>query len=98
MNVVSSEPPIPDTRHPTPALAIGVDIGGTSIKLGVVDLVKGKILRETSFKTPNVTARETASMIGKHINILIHQHPDITAIGIGVPGAMNMERTLVQYP
>src|SRR5947209_2857787 len=89
---------MPETQNPQSALAIGVDIGGTSIKLGVVDLLKGKILRETSFKTPNATARETAAMIAKHVNILVHSHPDITAIGIGVPGAMNMERTLVNYP
>jgi glucokinase len=98
MNVLSSEPPKPDTRNPKPDLAIGIDIGGTTTKLGVVDLLKGKILRETSFRTPNVTARELASMLARQINVLIHQHSDITAIGIGVPGAMNIERTLVQYP
>ena len=79
-------------------LAIGVDIGGTTIKLGAVDVVKGKILRESSFTTPNATARETAGMLARHINVLIHQYPDITSIGIGVPGAMNLERTLVQNP
>jgi glucokinase len=93
--MTDSQPEIPKAQ---PDLAIGVDIGGTSIKLGVVDLAKGKVLRETSFKTPNVTARETADMLARHVNVLIHQYPDITAIGIGVPGAMNFERTLVQYP
>ncbi len=88
----------PDTRNPTSDLAIGVDVGGTSIKLGVVDLIKGKVLRETSFTTPNATARDTAALLARHINVLIHQYPDITAIGIGVPGAMNFERTLAQYP
>src|SRR5438477_12769431 len=88
--------PTPDT--PNPSLAIGVDIGGTSIKLGVVDTAKGKVLRETSFKTPNATARDTADILARHVNVLIHQYPDITSIGIGVPGAMNVERTLVQYP
>ena len=82
----------------SPSLSIGVDVGGTTIKLGVVDLAKGKILRESSFTTPNATARDTAGMLARHINILIHQYPDITSIGIGVPGAMNMERTLVQNP
>jgi glucokinase len=89
---------IPETQNPQPNLAIGVDIGGTSIKLGVVNLEKGKILRETSFKTPNTTAKETAEILARHVNILIHQYPDISSIGIGVPGAMNPERTLVQYP
>ena len=79
-------------------LAVGVDIGGTTIKLGVVDLGKGKILRETSFTTPNATARDTAAILARHVHVLIHQYPEITAIGIGVPGAMNIERTLAQYP
>ncbi|MDP4219158.1 MAG: ROK family protein [Bacteroidota bacterium] len=88
----------PDTRSPKPDLAIGVDIGGTSTKLGVVDLSKGKILRETSFTTPNSTALDMAALLARHINVLIHQYPDITSIGIGVPGAMNADRTLVQNP
>jgi len=79
-------------------LAVGVDIGGTTIKLGVVDISKGKVLRETSFTTPNATARDTAAMLARHVNVLIHQYPEITAIGIGVPGAMNLERTVAQYP
>jgi glucokinase len=87
-----------DTTPQNLSQAIGVDIGGTSIKLGVVDLEKGKILRETSFKTPNASAKETAEILARHVNVLIHQYPDITSIGIGVPGAMNPERTLVQYP
>ncbi|MEI8135278.1 MAG: ROK family protein [bacterium] len=90
--------PIGEQPNPTNPIAIGVDIGGTSIKLGVIDTIKGKILRETSFKTPNATARETAELLARHVNVLIHQFPDITAIGIGVPGSMNLERTLVQYP
>ncbi len=93
-----NEPPTPETRPPAPDLAIGIDIGGTSVKLGVVDLLKGKILRETSFKTPDVTAKDMAALLARHIHVLIHQHSEITAIGIGVPGAMNLERTLVQYP
>jgi len=90
--------PTPETKNPQPNLAVGVDIGGTSIKLGVVNLEKGKIIRETSFKTPNTTAIETAEILARHVNVLIHQYPDITSIGIGVPGAVNPERTLVQYP
>lgn len=100
MNEVNSDSasPKPETQNPAPDLVIGVDIGGTSIKLGAVNLEKGKVLRESSFTTPNATARDTATLIARHVNVLIHQYPDITSIGIGVPGAMNMDRTLVQYP
>ena len=81
-----------------PNLAIGVDIGGTSIKFAVVDLEKGKVLKETSCTTPNVSANDIASLVVKNINVLIHQYPDLSRIGLGVPGAMNAERTVVQYP
>lgn len=91
-----AEHPTPEIHHPAPV--IGVDIGGTTIKLGVVELAKGKILRETSFPTPNLTSRETAHVLAKYVNILIHQYPEITSVGIGVPGAMNSDRTLVQNP
>lgn len=94
--MTDTRPPKPET--PPPDLAIGIDIGGTSIKLGVVNLDKGKILRESFFTTPNATAGDTAAILARHVNVLIHQYPDITSIGIGVPGAMNMERTLLHYP
>ncbi|MEP7235323.1 MAG: ROK family protein [Ignavibacteriota bacterium] len=88
----------PSSGIPTSHVSIGIDIGGTSVKLGAVDLAKGKILHESSFKTPNVTAEELAQILARHVHVLIHQHPEITSIGLGVPGAMNIERTLVQYP
>jgi glucokinase len=77
---------------------IGVDIGGTSIKFAVVDLEKGKVLKETSCSTPNGSADEIASLVARHTNVLLHSYPDITEVGLGVPGSMNEERTLVHYP
>jgi glucokinase len=83
---------------PAQNLAIGVDIGGTSIKFAVVDLDKGKTLKDTSCPTPNAPADEIAALVARYINVLVHSYPDIAAVGMGVPGAMNPERTLVQYP
>lgn len=83
---------------PAPNLAIGVDIGGTSIKFAVVDLDKGKTLKDTSCPTPNARADEIAGLVGRYVNVLVHSYPDIAAVGMGVPGAMNPDRTLVQYP
>ncbi len=83
---------------PTNHLVIGVDIGGTIIKCGVVDLKKGKVLKEISTPTPNATAKDIAKLVARQVNILSHSYPDIMNVGIGVPGSLNVERTLVKYP
>src|ERR1043165_128261 len=80
------------------AQAIGVDVGGTSIKFAVVDLEKGKVLKETSCPTPNASSDEIAALVARHCNVLVHSYPDLLRVGIGVPGAMNPERTIVHYP
>jgi glucokinase len=77
---------------------IGVDIGGTSIKFGVVDTTNGKVLKEASCPTPNGTAKEVAALVARYANVLIHSYNDITRVGIGVPGSMNVDRTIVNYP
>ncbi|HYM19979.1 MAG TPA: ROK family protein [Candidatus Kapabacteria bacterium] len=78
--------------------AIGIDIGGTTIKLAVVNLSNGKILKELSYPTPNVSAKEVAALVARYANVLIHSYTDVTHVGIGVPGSMNADRTVVNYP
>jgi glucokinase len=77
---------------------IGVDIGGTTIKLAVVETETGTIVADTSFKTPRTTARNIAYMTAERADELITRFPEITRMGIGVPGAMNADRTVVRYP
>jgi glucokinase len=77
---------------------VGVDIGGTSIKIGVVDTATGSILQSTSFPTPHAPARDFAQSLAEFIRIAIRGREVSPTIGIGVPGAMNAERTLVRNP
>jgi glucokinase len=77
---------------------LGVDIGGTTVKLAVVETETGSIKAESSFKTPRTTARNIAFMTSERVDELIARFPDVTRIGVGVPGAMNKERTIVRYP
>ena len=79
-------------------LVIGVDIGGTIIKCGVVDPAKGKVLKEISTATPNANSHDIAKLVARQVNILSHSYPDIMDVGIGVPGSLNPERTLAKYP
>jgi glucokinase len=77
---------------------IGVDIGGTTIKSGVVDTEKGTVLAHQSVDTPNATSQEIAKLVASQARILLTSYPEIKSIGVGVPGSLNAERTLVQYP
>src|SRR4051812_337229 len=77
---------------------LGVDIGGTTVKLAVVETETGATVADTSFKTPRTTARNIAYMTAERADELIARFPEITRIGIGVPGAMNADRTIVRYP
>lgn len=79
-------------------ITVGVDIGGTSIKIGVVDTLTGSILQSTSFPTPHSPARNFAQSLAEFVRIAIRGREVSSAIGIGVPGAMNAERTLVRNP
>ncbi|MCF6137901.1 ROK family glucokinase [Pseudalkalibacillus berkeleyi] len=76
-------------------LSIGVDIGGTSIKLAVVDsrgniVHKWNIRTDTSEKGRNISSDINAT-ITETINQLNMSPSDIEGIGIGVPGFINIE-------
>ena len=76
-------------------LSLGIDFGGTSVKIGVV---QGQQIID--FCTPIPTQEyETPSglikAIGKRISKLREKHPEIKSIGVGVPGFVNLEKGLV---
>jgi glucokinase len=79
-------------------LSIGVDIGGTTIKSGVVDTAKGKVVKTITTDTPRATSIDIAKLVSRQVNVLLHSFPEIVEVGVGVPGSLNEERTLVQYP
>lgn len=80
---------------------VGVDIGGTSVKLAVVDLVSGSVLREAAFPTiANSTgvpfsSSDLAREISGHCRALA---PDLSAVGVGVPGGLDLRREIVRNP
>lgn len=79
-------------------LAIGVDIGGTSVKYGVVDLQTGTILKQSSFLTPREGPQSLVQALRREIQEFLSGLPTITKLGAGVPGAMNEDRSLVRFP
>lgn len=75
------------TNTPTPV--IGIDFGGTSVKLAVVEgerLVTGVYRIPTQeFDNPD----QLIDRIAEEVATIRSQHPAVGAIGIGVPGAVN---------
>ncbi len=80
--------------------AAGIDLGGTSIKAGLVDESLGLVF-ETSFDTgAEEGPAHVLSQLAKAIHSVELQagpHP-ILGAGIGAPGAINLERTTISNP
>ena len=79
-------------------LAIGVDLGGTAVKVGLIDSVDRvvssiQIATEASAGPDHVIDR-----IVEGIGRLDASHESLTGIGIGAPGSVNLERTTVSSP
>lgn len=79
--------------------SIGVDIGGMSIKVGLVD-DRGKIVAQTRVKTAQ-TADAVIEDIAKLISGLLEKHNidkcQVKGIGIGCPGAVTRETGVVAF-
>ena len=77
---------------------LGVDLGGTNIKLGIVSQ-SGKIVKQTSIKTHAEEGPESViSQMKKGIKELLSKNIKVTGIGIGVPGVVTVEKGIVENP
>ena len=81
---------------------IGVDLGGTNLRAGVVDLEKGLVL---STKTVPTLAREGHDAVMARMADLVQMvmdenglaKADVGGVGIGVPGVLNLEEGTVVF-
>ena len=79
----------------TAKTSIGIDFGGTSVKLGVC---RGADLLVTDDPIPTANFAGPAALIGEmavRVVMLQKQFPAICAIGVGVPGLVDFERGFV---
>lgn len=81
--------------------ALGVDIGGTSIKLGLVSS-QGKLLLRSTFPTESTQGRK--KLLGNlvwHIQTLCAEAKknkiQVLGVGIGAPGPIDVEKGLVYF-
>ncbi|HLG31949.1 MAG TPA: ROK family protein [Ignavibacteriaceae bacterium] len=82
--------------------AIGVDLGGTSIKLGIVTnsgrLIKKISLRTEAEKGPKKVLDNIKSGIGELIGTTFQNKIRIEGIGIGCPGVVTPGKGIVEHP
>lgn len=79
--------------------SIGIDIGGMSIKIGIVD-GQGKILDVERFKTnlnPNNAILDMVQAIKELLNRNNLNKSDLLGIGIGCPGAVKSAEGVIDY-
>jgi glucokinase len=79
----------------SPKTSIGIDFGGTSVKLGVC---RGDDLLVTDDPIPTANFHGPAALIGEmaaRVAKLRQTHPDICAIGVGVPGLVDFDHGFV---
>lgn len=81
--------------------SIGVDIGGTNIKFGVVDGAGKIVLQKKTDTDPARGSGAIISSIVQQIGSLLEQASlqprDLAGIGLGVPGTADSQRGIVVY-
>ncbi|MCB0749015.1 MAG: ROK family protein, partial [Ignavibacteriae bacterium] len=79
--------------------AVGVDLGGTKIKIGIVT-EKGKIVKKISIPTlANEGPDKSIGQIKKGISAVLKGNKNlISGIGIGSPGVVSLKKGTVENP
>ena len=77
----------------------GIDIGGSNIKIGLVDSEHGLLEK---IKYPTKTLREQDNFVKAFSDILkieFEKHPEVEEIGIGIPGTLSVDgRSTLELP
>ena len=76
-------------------LAIGIDIGGTKVKAGVVDL-DGHVVQRVRRETPTTSPPAVLNTIADIVSELRTQH-HVTSVGIGAAGFVDATRSTVLF-
>ena len=84
-----------------PHFSVGVDIGGTNIKFGIVDESGAILVRRKADTEPERGSDVIAESIVSGIRDLLQEaslrHGDLTSIGLGVPGTADSATGTVVY-
>ncbi|GAB2764968.1 ROK family protein [Rhabdobacter roseus] len=73
---------------------LGIDVGGTNVKMGIVDATNGRISNFYSHDTASWrTSGHFIERLGDAIALQLVEHPEVRRVGIGVPGLITRDRT-----
>lgn len=79
-------------------VGIGVDVGGTTIKFGVID-EEGRVIERTDRPTRAEEGPDRVlAEVSDGINALLTDHSHVSAIGIGFPGSVNRSNQICYPP
>lgn len=85
----------------TPEYAVGVDLGGTNIKVALVERTEG-ILRKATLESEAAQGpHRVLDRIAEGVVRVAHalpERPRILGIGLGAPGVVSLDRTTVTKP
>jgi len=88
--------PVPCSLFPFPfpptLLLLGIDLGGTSVKLGVANGAGSPCARATIATVPARGSDDAIARIAQAARALIEQTGSVTACGIGVPGELDASK------
>ena len=72
---------------------MGIDVGGTNVKIGIVDRRGGM---ESKIKYATADLKNNDNFVDGYLDILaaeLEKHPYITEIGMGIPGTISVDRS-----
>jgi glucokinase len=73
---------------------LGIDVGGTNVKMGIVDASDGRISNFYSHDTASWrSSGHFIERLGDAIALQLVEYPEVRKVGIGVPGLTNRART-----
>ncbi|MGZ4625809.1 MAG: ROK family glucokinase [Kineosporiaceae bacterium] len=87
--------PPPGGGEPAGPLSVGVDIGGTKVAAGVVD-VAGRVLARARRETPSRDAALVEATIVEVVDELRRTH-EVVAVGVGAAGFVDADRARVRF-
>jgi len=85
-------------RMGTTELAVGIDLGGTSIKAALVSRQDGLVKQKTAHTEADKGPVHVLDTISHLVRSFTGEAGDVLGVGIGSPGAINWERTTVSRP
>ena len=74
---------------------LGIDLGGTKILAAVVE--NGKILARQQLPTPRTGYPAVLSTLAEVAQPLLHDYPDLSRVGLGSPGPLDMRAGKVVF-